>query len=115
MKDHAEEHANDLHKSNYVQEVLQAKRKHQEGQGLSLPDLHSKSNNFVTLVTKLIGELGLILCLFLLVQEASFSIKEVSSHLEVICPLKSASKVKLYSLPSWARMKPGKRLILVTL
>jgi len=46
-----EEHANNLPKSKYVQEVPQAKRKHQEGQGLSLLDLHSRSSKFLTLVT----------------------------------------------------------------
>jgi len=56
------------------------------------------------------GDLGLILCLAPLVQEVIFSIKQVSSHFDVIWPLKSASKVKLYSLPRWGIMQPGKRL-----
>jgi len=45
------EHANKLPKSKYAQEVLQAKRKHQEGLGLSYQDLHNKSSNFLTVVT----------------------------------------------------------------
>jgi len=48
---HREEHANNLPKSKYFQEVLQANRKRQEGQTLSFPDLRSKSSNFLTLVT----------------------------------------------------------------
>ena len=49
-KGHDEEHPNDLPKSKYVQEVLQAKRKHQDGQGLPFPDLHNKGSKFLTLV-----------------------------------------------------------------
>ena len=41
IEGHGEEHANNLPKS----------KKHQEGQGLSFPDLPSESSNFLTLVT----------------------------------------------------------------
>jgi len=51
IEGHDEEHANDLPKFKYVQEVLQAKREHQEGQELSFSDLHSKRSNFLTLIT----------------------------------------------------------------
>jgi len=37
-------------------------------------------------------DLGLILCLALLVQEVSFTVKQVSSHLDVICLVKKARK-----------------------
>ena len=37
----------------------------------------------------------------LLVQEVTFSTKQFSSHLDVICPLKSASKANLSNLPSF--------------
>ena len=49
IEGHEEEHANDQPKSKYVKEVLQAKRKHQQDQGLSVSNLHSKSNNFLAL------------------------------------------------------------------
>ena len=37
--------------SKYVQEVLQAKREHQEGQGLLFSNLHSESSRFLTMVS----------------------------------------------------------------
>jgi len=58
------------------------------------------------------GEFRLILCLALLVQQVSFAIKEISSHLDIIFPLKSAYKVKLYSLRRWGKMQPGKKVLL---
>jgi len=91
---HDEEHVNNLPKSKYVQRVFQAKWKHEEAQGLYFPNLYSKSSNFLTLVTKSMGHL--ILYLALLVQEVSLLVKQISSHLDVICPLTSASKVRLY-------------------
>ena len=36
-------------------------------------------------------------------------VKQILSHLDITCPLKLASKVKLYSLTTWGRMQPGKR------
>jgi len=45
------------------------------------------------------GNLGLILCLVLLVQKVSFPTKQISRHLDVVCPLKSASKAYLSNLP----------------
>jgi len=48
--------------------------------------------------------LGLILSLALLVQEVSFPTKQVSSHLDVVCPLKSASKANLSNLPGFGHL-----------
>jgi len=62
---------------------------------------------------KVKGNLGLILCIFLLIQEVNFPIKQVSSHLDFICPLKLASEVKLYSLSSESECNPGKGLSLL--
>jgi len=45
------------------------------------------------------GDVGLILCLTLLVKEVSFLAKQVSRHLDVICPIKSASKANLSNQP----------------
>ena len=47
------------------------------------------------------GDVGMILLLSLLAQEVSFLRKQVSSHLDVICLLKSASKAKLSNLPNF--------------
>ena len=89
---HDEEHANDLPKSKNEQgEPLRRSR-------AVFPDLYSKSTNFPTLVTWSMGDLGLTLCLTLPVQEVTFPTKQVSSHLDVICPLKSASKANLSNL-----------------
>ena len=48
---HDKKHANNLPKSKYFLEELEAKKKHQEGQRLSFTDLHSKSSNFLSSVT----------------------------------------------------------------
>jgi len=50
------------------------------------------------------GDLGVILCLVLLVQEVRFSTKQVSSHLDVNCPIKLAIKAKLSNLSSFDDM-----------